>query len=1142
MTVFVESGSLEAFLVERWAEASPHDLDDTPNGLCLLEGRIARTNLQRSLVSRSVPPQQAAEYSSIEDVATQLVRGKYGKGTLLNRHIHVRLIGDIITSARDGHESDALESLANIGRITEDTYLEELFGELNDYYRCTDAGEDHDNLLSVASDLTDQFARQRSEQTLTAFEALHEDLQLKLDRLPDWIYLSRSHLVRDARLVLEDVWQDRFSHIDWLAVATVNVLDNPTIRLFEALSTLDSGPDIHFFFDEGTRETLYTRLNHVGLEPRHRGTETPFPSEAGEAMMDVATGSYDKDSPPESVALVEAPDRRRETEHVATAVRERLSEGVSPTEILVVARNVDTYRPIVEDVFTNNEIPYQVETRQPMAHLAAYRFVKATVDLVEAEAAGRQDVDHTELTDPLRLGFCHPDRTRTTDESWPMPDRLFLRLEQELHAAEQQGGTRSVTEWQALAEDRSSGHDSDEWKQLSHFLTYVCAQSDDPPVDGDQVSMFLDSLLTAHIWCTVTDPVRSPPGPAVDPTRTDISIEHPTSMAERVRKRASTLQSYYDHVLDLFDAAAPSWDLVGQALGDVIGSEPFWSTSGDGNAITVIDAGLVDFREAEHMFVIGLSTEEFPIELTTPTFTHEALHEAAARKSRVEESEFPFLYYESRLDQYEQDLDSYASALRACTGQLTLLQFYLDSENDPVAWSPFVDFLDPDATDDVYVSRIRLDQWLPTPGPDETWRETWKRSSSRDRLRSYVFHAAEVEHTAGPRITQAEFQHLAFRTDSSPLQRFVEPRITRYAEPIREVTVAGDEPAFAGDLTLDDIVGGPLRPHEIDLFSQCQLKFYFYQLLFNFDGDRIERDSIPARLAKHPTSRFGRLPAVVRSQHASESFRDGMKTVITELLPDRQGDMGAFGSLADLRDWFSDVQHSESLPSSLFQTLVGEYQQVALENRYGIDREWSWVDDPAPVPISGTDVQLSPHRMDSIGTDGEPLPIYLVHERAYAERAVKQCWVEDSNPRRGEHCADICVNCGRRDDCSYTSKYTLDHRLHATVTGTDSIRGIIFQEEGESRPPARRGMLIDPDRELSGPDGDIEPEVERWTTERYDNATSQWQSDVEHHVRRLRPNPDVSFETTQEFVTTLNGCENCVYRELCQLPIQEERR
>jgi ATP-dependent helicase/nuclease subunit B len=716
-----------------------------------------------------------------------------------------------------------------------------------------------------------------------------------------------------------------------------------------------------------------------------------------------------------------------------------------------------------------------------------------------------------------------------------MPDRQFLRLEQQLHGAEQDDGTRSIADWRELAESRRA--ESEEWLQLIAFLNWVENHESSPPDNGRELRELVDELLTAHIWCTAATGVRSPAGPAVDPARTDLGERHRTALAERVRGRGPTLETYYEHVKELFEDLNPSWNLVGQALGDVIGSEPFWSTNADGNAITVVDAGLMDFRDAAHLFVLGLSAEEFPIELSTPTFTHEALHEATARHTRSDDPTNPYLYYESRLDQYEQDLDSYVTALRACTDRLTLSHSYLDSEDDPVAWSPFVDFLDPDS-EDSFVTRIRLDEWLPSPQEEEEWRDTWTRASNRDRLRSYVFHAADVRHVAGPRISQAEFQHLAFRTDSEPLTQYVEPRIERYTEPIYAISVAADEPAFEGTLSLEDIVGEPVHPHEIDLYTQCQLKYYFYQFLFNFDGDQIQRDRIPNRLEDDPTSRFGELPAVIASQQADESYREGMKTVVTERLPDRQGDIGQFDSPADIRDWFLD--EGEDLPWGILQALIAEWRQVEAEERHGVDRGWEWVEAPNPVTVGGTDIMLPEHRIDSI-LDGR-LPVYLTRERNYAERAIKQCWVQDDEPRRREQCGSLCQSCGRQEECSYTTKFTLDHRLHTTVALDDEPAGILFQEQGESRPGARHGLLIDPERELPpGPNG-IEPAAERLAPGRFDDMVGDWRSDIEHHLRHMRPNPDVDYATTPEFVTDLGGCQNCVYRELCQVPLQEGRR
>jgi ATP-dependent helicase/nuclease subunit B len=400
-----------------------------------------------------------------------------------------------------------------------------------------------------------------------------------------------------------------------------------------------------------------------------------------------------------------------------------------------------------------------------------------------------------------------------------------------------------------------------------------------------------------------------------------------------------------------------------------------------------------------------------------------------------------------------------------------------------------------------------------------------------------VFHAAQVEHTAGPRISQSEFQHLAFRTNAEPLTQHIEPRINRHLQPIYSVTVNADEPAFDGALSLNDVVGGPIRPHELDLFAQCGLKFYFYQLLLNFDGNHIDRDTIPPRLEDAPTSRFGELPAVVASQQADEGYRDEMARIITELRPDRQADLDEFESIAELRDWFMDL---EDVSQGVLQALISEWQQVQLEQEYGVDRDWEWIDDPEPVTLSGTDVELSAHRVDSLLD--RSLPVFLARERQYAERALKQCWVENGDPRRIEQCEGLCEGCGRGEDCSYTTKFTLDHRLHTTVAYSDNTLGLLLQEQGESRPAARQGHIIDPERELSGPEGEIEPYLERWAAERYDTVAAQWRSDIEHHVRQMRPDPSVEFSTTREFTVDLDGCENCVYRELCQVPLQEGRR
>jgi len=60
----------------------------------------------------------------------------------------------VFDRAVEGEYSEGLREFAETVPYTNDETLETLYNELNDYYRCTDGGRDHDDLQSIAADLS----------------------------------------------------------------------------------------------------------------------------------------------------------------------------------------------------------------------------------------------------------------------------------------------------------------------------------------------------------------------------------------------------------------------------------------------------------------------------------------------------------------------------------------------------------------------------------------------------------------------------------------------------------------------------------------------------------------------------------------------------------------------------------------------------------------------------------------------------------------------------------------------------------------------------------------------------------------------------------------------------------------------------
>lgn len=1180
MCAFVREEPLDDHLVRKWNEEAPHELGEESGRLCLLSGNIAERNLKRTVTERGVPASQAAAYGTVDDVAEGLLATRHGRPpTIVDGRLRRRALETLfesVESAADPADEYPEALVQLVGRVTWDDDAYDTFGdELDRYFRATDAGADadHEALSQVATALDDGFAAARSLEGLAAYDAVHRALQRQSD-LPDHVYLSRSHLVRAAREHASE-WGAAYPGIDWVGVATINVFDNPVVRLLETIES-ESDIELVFFLEEGAKEEILHRFDAIGLEYRPKKGHSPVESDAATDALRIAQNDFGRERPADSVSLVEAPDKRREVEHVTERIRALLDDGVHPNEILLIARDAGGYRPLFEDVLTNNGLPYHIETRRPMANLPSYRFLKSAIDLVEIVATRPDEtVPYTALTDPLRLGFCLMD---DVEEPWPVPQAAYLRLEEQLAARQDRDGEQTVADWAALAEsERDEPRAGIEWRLLHAFLQWVTDAAAVDLTEGRTLRKFVERLLQNHIAQTSDTAVRSPGGPMVDPSRTDLSSAHRSHLAERVAGQTGRMATYFDHAVDFY-GATPGWSLATQALGDTIGEQTFGPRTGDANAIRVVDAGNTYFRSAEHVFALGLSAGEFPQDLEDPTFVHETLrervHEYATGVRGFEatppgeeaevgaddiESAAPYLFYNSRRQQYAQELDFYGVATRACTSQLTLSHEYLNAETDPVAWSSFVDFLAPDYQEDEFVERIPVDRWLPErPDADDDF---WARLTPRDRLRTLTFHTAETDHETGPeRLPQHDLVSLALWTDGDVMTRAIQPRLRRLTDETLGIHLDADDPSFAGELGIEEVLGGPVQPHEADLFGQCELKFYYYQLLFNRTGDSIRRETVPPRYEEDPTSRFGELPAVIRDHYAGPTERRCLSAVVNE--HDRGTLFGGFGSVADLVAWWEDAY--PDAPRALVQGLIREFNLYEAETAAGIDREWVWRDaEDVVTDVSGRQFALGPHRLDRVTfPDRDPavFPVFYVDGVDTARSAIKQCWVPATEGgTRAEDCERLCDSCEYKPtgNCGRASKYVLDHRLHgvAEAYSDADLGGMALVEPRNSRPSGRQGYVIEPGEPAApAPPESFEPSAERVSQGQWQRRVGSWDFDLEGHLADMDPTNGVTFDVDRSFVergtnqygeydgSGDDGCATCAYRDLCQLPRKVNQR
>ena len=1115
MSVTVSYGSLLSFLDARVdREADP---TDPSRGLCLVAGGIVGDNLDTALARREVPT-VAIDISTIEATARTLLDSHHRRQSdaperveIIDQPLGEALVVDAITSAPDSAELDAVaDLLSGFDWTGRPTLRDTLWHELDRYFRLTDAGSDHAAAVGVADDLagSDPYAGGRSRQALTAFQELHTAIQQRTDALPESTYLSRSHLVAAAREVLATEWTACYPDVEWVAVDTISVLDNPTLRLFETLATLDEGPELYVFGTEaGAGPTLYDRLASTSLDPELLAGDTADNPHTTGLMATVAG------EPPESlpdVAFVEAPDGRRELDHVAGRIRELtgLSDGrdesqTTPGEIVVAAKDVIPYRSRIADVFTSHGLPTHIEARRPLMETVPYRYLRAVFDLLAAVDEG-EPVTAQDLVDPLRLGFRPPGATDgwpDTAGAWLVDGEAVAETERQLGSTGDSGEDgQPFANWRAAIAPGES-------PALATFVDWIEAIATDPPASGAEVVGLIESLLDAHAASLAGREVRQPTGPGIDARRTALGTEHDSRVVDRLRGEADRVGSYVDRAVET-DLGTPGWGLAAEGVRNVCGGASYWPRDVDGNAVRIVNAANAHYLDADYVFVVGLAAEEFPAERSPPSFFHEGFYNSV-REAAAAADGGPAAYLHAPTDasQFAGDADEFRAAVGAASEGVRCCRQYRSTEGEPVAWSGFVDAYTAGA--DAEIHRIGTDEWLPASGDDPT--ATSRTPTPRDRLRLLAATfpdgieagaAAAGRSTAG--LTDPEaIAELLSRADGEAYERAIEPRRQRYrGTDLWSTTVDPAEPAV-GDRSPADLVGPPIRLHELDLYANCQLKYYFDQYM---SGGGTERD----RPVDLPTPISGRYPG--------PEFTAGLRRLLTstDRLADRQTALGQYDSIGAFRDQMAAWIERDGLDRSLMQPLLGEYRAVKQELAAGVDREWRW--EPAStVKIGGHAVRVPGHRVDVLPDSGLSIPVWYTGSEGAARDLVDRSLASSS---------------------SVTAR---DHRLLAAAETVDTFAGCLVCDPTSTAPTAPRGIVVGDDLNPL-PDAVAEASnLTRIGRTDWDDRHEQWLDEATTALGSVTAvDEPITYTVSEPFVDD-GGCAGCDYRGLCGIPAAHQR-
>jgi hypothetical protein len=163
----------------------------------------------------------------------------------------------------------------------------------------------------------------------------------------------------------------------------------------------------------------------------------------------------------------------------------------------------------------------------------------------------------------------------------------------------------------------------------------------------------------------------------------------------------------------------------------------------------------------------------------------------------------------------------------------------------------------------------------------------------------------------------------------------------------------------------------------LDLHAFCPFQLYFYQFLYLWDGNTIDRDTIPTYYSTGHW-RFGKLPRRLSYLYPSSNTNEAIEKILSTF-PDRQNDLQKATSETDLENKLGSVLSNYEM-IQLSKTIEDERALVLQELKDNIKtRQWRWIKEKDPIQLPGINASfiLPPHRIDTLQFNKQFIVAYV---------------------------------------------------------------------------------------------------------------------------------------------------------------------
>lgn len=642
------SGSLRPIVGDAEQLLDRASRSPAPTELVVTPERLHRRNLKRRLAARR-SPRSSYRLTDSQQIAERLLDSAGEAPETIDRIDRLKHVEALLGEATDANER-----------------LRAVFGsDLQAHAEAVDAAHRRvagmtawnpgtlDALATTAETVPEVAARDTAD-IVAGVEALENRLSEHVSGAH-----ARDRLLVDAASSLEDdptVWRAAFPTIDRLSVAGVSAVDAPLLGLLRAAA--DAGVDVRLHLRAGTGPAIADRLeDRLG--------------DAG-ALAESERRPFEPPSVPTTEFVAETPEA--EARLAAGVVAGLLRAGVSPSDVLVVARDADAYEQSLGRTAGRHGVSLSVWTQLPVERTLPYHLFAACCTLL-----GTDEPSLDTLLAPLEFRWVPPE----ADEEWPVPIERVAEFREQLVSAGQ--SSQPVDDWLAAV-----GGDEG-FAPLRTYLEWVRDQpaTPAPPALHGTFEPVLDASREQVLPETF----------AAD----DADLRRTARLARaivRVEELLVDTRAKYGEWLDAGDVPR-SWLAVLELAERVVATRPGRREHGNAAAVDVVDATDAWLRRVPHVVAVGLVDGVWPRrpESVFPSAFRRAVvagESAAARRLAV-----PGRWTVAR------ETDHLASAVDAATEQLVCTRYRRDREGTTRERSPLLASLSPRRLDEATTQSLR---------------------------------------------------------------------------------------------------------------------------------------------------------------------------------------------------------------------------------------------------------------------------------------------------------------------------------------------------------------------------------------------------------------------------------------------------